>query len=224
MNIPEKIENIIKNIPEKVKLIPVSKTKPNDLILQAYNCGYKVFGENKIQELARKYEELPKDIEWHMIGHLQSNKVKYIAPFVSLIHAVDSFKLLKTKNKEAKKNNRTINCLFQMHIAKEQTKFGLSIYEIEKIIDSSEFKDLQNVNIVGLMGMATFTDDKNAIAEEFKYINDCLNQIKTEYFSEKTDFRELSIGMSNDYKIAIENGSTIIRVGSEIFGARNITK
>ena len=224
MNIAVKIENIIKNIPEKVKLIPVSKTKPNNLIIEAYNKGYKVFGENKVQELTRKYEELPKDIEWHMIGHLQSNKVKFIAPFVSLIHAVDSFKLLKTINKEAKKNNRTINCLLQVHIAKEQTKFGFSIDEIIEIVESSEFKDLQNVNVIGLMGMATFTDNKSIIAEEFNYINTSFNQLKNKYFSKKTDFKELSIGMSNDYKIAIENGSTIIRVGSEIFGARNITK
>ena len=221
MNITENIENIIKNIPKTVKLVPVSKTKPNELILEAYNNGYKVFGENKVQELTRKHEELPKDIEWHMIGHLQSNKVKYIAPFVNLIHAVDSFKLLKTINKEAKKNNRTINCLLQMHIAKEETKFGFSLNEIEEIIQSPEFKDLENANVIGLMGMATFTDNKEVINEEFKYINDCLNKVKNKYFKEKYDFKELSIGMSNDYNIAIEHGSTIIRVGSEIFGARN---
>ncbi|MBN1252724.1 MAG: YggS family pyridoxal phosphate-dependent enzyme [Bacteroidales bacterium] len=224
MSVKKNIDEILNNLPEQVKLVAVSKTKPNELILEAYNNGYKVFGENKVQEISRKYEELPKDIEWHMIGHLQSNKVKYIAPFVSLIHAVDSFKLLKTINNEALKNNRTINFLFQMHIAKEESKFGFSFEEIEKIIQSSEFKELKNVNLIGFMGMATNTDNGKTIKDEFKYINDCLKTTKQKYFKDKDDFKELSIGMSGDYKIAIEQGSTIIRLGSIIFGERNHVK
>jgi len=221
MNITKNIETIINAIPKHVKLIPVSKTKPNNAIIEAYNSGYKVFGENKVQELVEKHEKLPKDIEWHMIGHLQSNKVKYIAPFISLIHAVDSFKLLKRINKEAKKNNRTINCLLQIHIAKEHTKFGFSIDEIEQMLSSPEFQELQNTQVVGLMGMATFTNDKKQITQEFGYINKCFKQIKDKFLKEDNNFKELSIGMSNDYKIAIEQGSTIIRIGSEIFGVRN---
>ena len=168
MEIKTNFIKVLDKLPERVELIAVSKTKPNELIMQAYDLGYRVFGENKAQELKRKYEELPKDIKWHMIGHLQTNKVKYIAPFVELIHAVDSIKLLKTINKEAIKNERNINYLFQLHIAKEQTKFGLSCSEIEAIIGSDEFAALKNVNLIGLMAMATFTTDKQLIAEEFK--------------------------------------------------------
>ncbi|RLD54361.1 MAG: YggS family pyridoxal phosphate-dependent enzyme [Bacteroidetes bacterium] len=221
MSISNNINQILNQIPNKVKLVAVSKTKPIEDIQEAYNGNYKIFGENKVQELVEKYEALPKDIEWHMIGHLQSNKVKYIASFVYLIHAVDNFKLLKTINKEALKNNRTINCLLQIHIAKEETKFGFSFDEIKQMLDSDEYKDLENINIIGVMGMATFTDDKEIVASEFQYLNDCFKELKKTYFFNSPDFKELSMGMSGDYKIAIEKGSTIIRVGSSIFGERN---
>jgi len=219
--VAEKIEYYLNELPKSVKLVAVSKTKPEELIMEAYNIGHKVFGENKIQDLVRKYENMPKDIEWHFIGHLQTNKIKYIAPFVSLIHAVDSYKLLKAINKEAKKANRTINCLFQIHIAQEDTKFGLNKTELFDILDSNEFNQLQNINICGLMGMATYTDDKSQIANEFKNLSDLKNELKEKYFSNNPDFKEISMGMSGDYKIAIEQGSTMVRIGSDIFGARN---
>ncbi len=190
--------------------------------MQAYNLGYRVFGENKAQELNRKYEELPKDIIWHMIGHLQTNKVKYIAPFVKLIHAVDSFKLLKTINKEAIKNNRVINYLFQLHVAKEQTKFGLTCNEIETIINSDEFLTLKNVNIVGLMAMATNSTNEQLISNEFDDVKNCFNMLKNNFLKDKSDFEVLSTGMSQDYKIAIKAGSTMVRIGSTLFGPRNI--
>jgi len=217
----EKIEYYLNELPKNVKLVAVSKTKPEELIMEAYNIGHKVFGENKIQDLVRKYENMPKDIEWHVIGHLQTNKIKYIAPFVSLIHAVDSFKLLKAINKEAKKANRTINCLFQIHIAQEDTKFGLNKTELFEILDLNEFGELKNINICGLMGMATYTDNKAQIANEFKFLSDLKNELKDKYFSNNHDFKEISMGMSGDYKIAIEQGSSMVRIGSDIFGARN---
>ncbi len=221
MPIAENIKKLSSSIPENVKLVAVSKTKPIVDILQVYNTGYKIFGENKVQDLATKYEQLPKDIEWHMIGHLQTNKVKYIAGFVSLIHSVDSFKLLKTINKEAEKNNRTINCLLQIHIASEDTKFGFSINEIEDILKSKEYSELANIKIVGLMGIGTFTDKENIIRNEFKFLNECFSKLKSDYFNNDNEFKEISMGMTNDYKIAIEEGSTIVRIGTLIFGARN---
>ena len=219
--VAEKIEYYLNELPKSVKLVAVSKTKPEELIMEAYNIGHRVFGENKIQDLVRKYENMPKDIEWHFIGHLQTNKIKYIAPFVSLVHAVDSFKLLKAINKEAKKANRKINCLFQIYIAQENTKFGLNKNELFEILDSNEFNELQNINICGLMGMATNTDDKEQIANEFKSLSDLKNELKEKYFNNNPDFKEISMGMSGDYKIAIEQGSTMVRIGSDIFGARN---
>ena len=221
MDIGSKILAIKQNIPANVKLVAVSKTKPNEDILAAYNSGHKIFGENKVQDLAKKWEELPKDIEWHFIGHPQSNKVKFIAPFISLIHGVDSLKLLKIINKEGRKNSRTVNCLLQFHIAEESTKFGLSIREAKEILNSEEFKTLENVKIAGVMGMATYTDDKNRIRNEFRALNNIFNLLKNEYFSNSEIFKEISMGMSDDYLIAIEEGSTLIRVGSIIFGARN---
>ena len=221
MNISNNINQIVNQIPNNVKLVAVSKTKPVEDIIGAYNGGYKIFGENKVQELSDKYEALPKDIEWHMIGHLQTNKVKYIAPFVYLIHAVDSFKLLKTINKEAVKNNRTINCLLQIHIAKEETKFGFSLEEIEQMLDNDECQNLKNIKICGVMGMATFTDDNKIVGSEFQYLSDCFHRLKKSYFDDSPDFKELSMGMSGDYKIAVEKGTTMIRVGSLIFGERN---
>jgi len=220
MSIPQKINEIVNSIPQNVKLVAVSKTKPNEDIMEAYEGGYRIFGENKPQELTRKFNELPKDIEWHMIGHLQSNKVKYIAPFVSLIHAVDSLKLLKEINKQAKKNDRIIDCLLQFHIAEEQTKFGFSLIEAEEILDSGAFKELENVRIVGVMGMATFTDDKEQVRKEFQNLKFNFDQLKSKHFV-SDEFKEISMGMSGDYKLAIEEGSTMVRVGSTIFGARN---
>ncbi|MFW5892123.1 MAG: YggS family pyridoxal phosphate-dependent enzyme [Bacteroidota bacterium] len=222
-HISENFKEIKNNIPSHVKLVAVSKTKPNDHIMEVYNCGHKIFGESKAQELVPKHEELPKDIKWHMIGHLQSNKVKYIAPFVDCIHSIDSFKILKTINKEAKKNDRIIDGLLQMHIAEEETKFGLSLKEAEEILQSDAFQEMQNIRITGLMCMATFTKDEKQIRKEFKLLHHYFDFIKEKYFNEKDFFRERSMGMSNDYHIAIEEGSTMIRVGSIIFGKRNYT-
>ncbi len=221
MSIQSNIKELKIQIPEQVKLVAVSKTKPNEEILQAYETGQRLFGENKVQDLVQKYEQLPKNIEWHYIGHLQRNKVKFIAPFVSLIHAVDSLRLLQKINEEALKNNRTINCLLQMHIADEDTKFGLNIDEIKQILEKPEYKKLQNINISGLMGMATYTDDKSKIKAEFASLKSGFDLIKSSYFENTDYFKEVSMGMSGDFKIAIEAGSTIIRVGSIIFGARN---
>lgn len=215
--IKENIEAIKASIPEHVTLVAVSKTKPIADILEAYKAGQRVFGENKIQEMAAKFEELPKDIQWHMIGHLQRNKVKYMAHFVDLIHGVDSFKTLKEINKQAKKHNRTIQCLLQAKIAQEDSKFGLSFTDISAIISSEEIKELENIEVVGLMGMATFTDNKEQLQQEFSSLKMFYDQLKTQHSKLTT----LSMGMSGDYQLAIENGSTMVRVGSAIFGARN---
>ena len=223
-HIAENFEHIKKTIPAEVKLVAVSKTKSAEEIMELYNCGHRIFGESKAQELVPKYEELPKDIKWHMIGHLQSNKVKYIAPFVSLIHSVDSFKLLKTVNKEAKKNHRTIDCLLQMHIAEEDTKFGLDMQEVCEILESKEYAQMQNIRITGLMCMATFTEDTEQIKREFRQLHGFFGTIKEKYFSQDPDFRERSMGMSDDYTIAIAEGSTMVRVGSLLFGKRDYTK
>ncbi|MBN1111714.1 MAG: YggS family pyridoxal phosphate-dependent enzyme [Bacteroidales bacterium] len=221
MSIASKIEEIKNSIPKNVKLIAVSKTKPAEDIMEAYNSGYRIFGENKPQELKEKYNTLPKDIEWHMIGHLQTNKVKYIAPFVHLIHAVESIKLLTTINKEAEKNNRIIDVLLQIYIAKEESKFGLSKEELITLLESEEFNSHKNIRVVGLMGMATFTNDSSIVRNEFKYLKQIFEFTKEKYFSNQDSFKEISMGMSDDYKLAIEEGSTIIRVGSSIFGSRN---
>lgn len=221
MSISKNLENLLPEIPENVKLIAVSKTKPNADIMELYNCGYKVFGENRPQELKAKYEELPKDIEWHFIGHLQTNKVKYIAPFVALIHAVDSLKLLKNINKEAKKNNRTIPCLLQFHIADEESKFGLSYQTAVEILKTEEFKALENVQVNGVMGMATLTDDQEKISREFAQLKKYFEQLKKEFFEDDDNFKEISMGMSSDYKLALNQGSTMLRIGSTIFGERN---
>ena len=212
MGIAENLKVLQKSLTNEVVLVAVSKTKTNADILQAYNSGQRIFGENKVQELVQKQEELPKDIQWHMIGHLQSNKVKYIAPFVSLIHGADSLKLLREINKRAAQNKRIIDCLLQVHIATESNKFGFGINELEDtLIAVQEFK---NINIKGLMGIATFTNDKTQITKEFYGLKIAFNQIKT------PQINILSIGMSGDYQIAIENGSTMIRIGSVIFGTR----
>ena len=221
MDVISNLKHIIHELPPRVKLIAVSKTHPENEILKVYNAGHKIFGENKAQELITKYEKLPGDIEWHMIGHLQSNKVKYIAPFVSLIHSVDSGHLLSTINKEAIKNNRIVDCLLQLKIAREESKYGLTMEDTIVLLKSDEYNLMQNVRIVGLMGMATFTDDENLVKQEFEYLVKCFQKIKEKYFNEKTYFCELSMGMSGDYKLAIAAGSTMVRIGSLIFGERN---
>ena len=217
----ENLKRIKNTIPGDVKLVAVSKTKPESDILEAYNSGHRIFGENKVQELSRKYEQLPKDIEWHFIGHLQTNKVKYIVPFVTLIHAVDGLKLLKAIDKEAKKNSRVINVLLQIHIAREETKFGLTKEECIKLLANPELTGLTNISIVGLMGMATNTGDVVQIRKEFSYLATLFKEIKEKYFNNADTFKEISMGMSGDFNLAIEEGSTMIRVGSLIFGERN---
>lgn len=208
------------SVPENVTLIAVSKTKPVEDILHIYNCGQRHFGENKVQELVSKFENLPKDIHWHLIGHLQTNKVKYIAPFVHLIHAVDSLKLLEEINKEAIKNNRIISCLLQFHIAQEESKFGLNFEDAREILESKTFVEMRNVSITGVMGMASFTDDVNQIRNEFQTLEGYFQVIKSHFFKYNDAFCEISMGMSSDYNVAIEEGSTMIRVGSAIFGSR----
>jgi pyridoxal phosphate enzyme (YggS family) len=215
--IGKNLQNIKSKLPENVTLVAVSKTKPIIDLQEAYAAGQRVFGENKIQEMAEKFDALPKDIQWHMIGHLQSNKVKYMAHFVDLIHGIDKLKTLKEINKQAKKHDRVINCLLQVKIAKEETKFGFSFEEIIATLSSEELKELENIKIVGFMGMATFTDDKKQLEEEFSSLKNLFDQLKTQHSSIET----LSMGMSGDYQLAIENGSTMIRVGSSIFGQRN---
>ncbi len=219
--IEENLQEVRKEIPAHVTLVAVSKTKPNDAILEAYEFGERIFGENRVQELADKWEALPKDIEWHMIGHLQSNKVKYIAPFVSLIHAVDKDKLLYEIDKEAKKNNRVIRVLLQFHIADEDTKFGLSLDEAEELLESERFRELKNIEVAGVMGMATFTEDENQVRKEFQTLKSIFDKLKSAYFSSTASFKDISMGMSGDYRIAIEEGSTMVRIGSSIFGTRN---
>lgn len=219
--IVENLKRIKSELPKGVTLVAVSKTKPIEDILTTYNAGQRVFGENKVQELQEKVPNLPKDIEWHMIGHLQRNKVKYIAPYISLIHGVDSFKLLKEINKEGKKNNRSINVLLQFHIAQEASKFGFSYPEAEEMINSSEFKELLNINVVGVMGMATNVNNTNQIKKEFESLKNIFIELKEKHFSKNENFKELSMGMSGDYRLAMECGSTMVRIGSSIFGARN---
>lgn len=222
MSIKENLEQIKKNfVSSSCLLIAVSKTKPVEDIREAYEAGIRDFGENKVQELAEKQQTLPKDIRWHMIGHLQRNKVKYLAPFVYLIHGVDSFKLLKEIDKEGKKVNRIINCLLQVHIAEEDTKFGLDEQELLEILHSVEIKELQNVKVVGLMGMATFTEDQQKIRQEFRKLKTIFNKLQSEKLPDNVMMQELSIGMSGDYLIAQEEGSTMVRIGSAIFGERN---
>jgi len=221
MSIKENLAKLLSNIPEHVKLVAVSKTKPIETILEAYHTEYKIFGENKAQELSTKQPEMPDDIEWHFIGHLQTNKVKYIAPFVGLIHSVDSLKLLMEIDKQAKKNNRVVDCLLQFHIATEETKFGLDMQEAADILASPFYPTLENVRIVGVMGMATYTDDEDLIRNEFASLRKYSEQLKNDFFKDADYFKEISMGMSNDYEIAIEEGSTIVRIGSIIFGARN---
>lgn len=213
------LKNEINN--SNVTVIAVTKTKPVEIIKNVYECKHKSFGENKAQELVAKYEQLKElDIEWHMIGHLQRNKVKYIAPFVSMIHSVDSLKLLKEINKQATKNNRVINCLLQFHIATEDSKFGLNIEECEELLNSDEFKTFSNIKICGVMGMATYTDNLDLVRNEFRTLKNYYDYLKENYFTESLEFKEISMGMTNDWEIALEEGATILRIGTLIFGKR----
>ena len=218
MSIAANLNSIKASLPEHVTLVAVSKTKPVSDLMQAYEAGQRIFGENKIQEMADKWEEMPKDIQWHMIGHVQTNKVKFMAPFVTLIHGVDSLKLLQEINKQALKNNRIIDCLLQIHIAEEETKFGLDENELNELISSSEFKELKNIRTLGLMGMATFTEDQNQIKKEFQHLKSIFDSIKEKDALPSASI--ISMGMSGDYKLAIECGSTMVRIGSSIFGGR----
>ncbi|MEW2922299.1 YggS family pyridoxal phosphate-dependent enzyme [Muricauda sp. ANG21] len=217
MSIKDNLTSIKNELPKGVTLVAVSKTKPNEDILEAYDAGHRIFGENKVQEMVAKWEELPKDIEWHMIGHVQRNKVKYMAEFVSLIHGVDSLKLLKEIDKQAKKYERVIPCLLQIHIAEEDTKFGLDDSELSALLQSEAFKAMENVKIVGLMGMATFTQNENQVRKEFAHLKSIFDQLQQKL----PEISILSMGMSGDYKIAIPEGSTMVRIGSSIFGERN---
>ena len=220
MSIKNNLENISLKIPSEVCLVAVSKTKPISDILEAYEYGQRVFGENKIQELVEKHNKLPKDIEWHMIGHIQRNKVKYMAPFISLIHSADSYRLIKEINKQGKINNRVINCLLQIKIASEESKFGFTEKEATDFLNSDEYVSFKNIKIVGLMGMATFTDDQRKIDQEFNKLKIFYKKVKRS----NTEINVLSMGMSDDYPIAILNGSTMVRIGSSIFGKRNYIK
>jgi len=222
LSIQQNIKEIRTHIPGHVRLVCVSKFNPNEAILEAYDCGERVFGESKVQELCGKYDTLPKDISWHFIGHMQSNKIKYIVPFVELIHGVDSYKLLEEINKQAIKSEKIINCLLQVHIASEETKFGFSAEELLQTLTNGGWKELKNIRICGLMGMATYTRNRDQIRSEFKVLKSLFDQIKISFFENENSFSELSMGMSDDYQIAIEEGSTLVRIGSSIFGSREI--
>jgi PLP dependent protein len=221
MDLCRNIRALKNNIPDNVELVAVSKTQTIETIIEAYNCGQRVFGENKAQELSAKYEALKDyDINWHMIGHLQRNKVKYIAGFVSLIHGVDSFKIMKEIDKQAKNNNRIIDCLLQFHIAKEQTKFGFDYDECIEVLKSNEFASLTNIRVCGVMGMASFTDDMQQVRKEFMNLKTFFDNLKNSIFSQTIDFKEISMGMTNDWQIALEEGASLLRIGSLIFGER----
>lgn len=217
MSIKDNLLNIKSTLPEHITLVAVSKTKPVSDIMEAYNAGHKVFGENKIQDMVEKYEVMPKDIEWHMIGHVQRNKVKYMASFVSLIHGVDSIKLLEEINKQAMKHHRVIDCLIQIKIASEDSKFGMSFSNAINLLNSRAYSECANVNIIGVMGMASFTENLDQVKSEFQALKSYFNELKKEH----PIFKVISMGMSGDYKLAIDYGSTMVRVGSSIFGARN---
>lgn len=219
--IKDNLATIKSSLPQRTRLIAVSKTKPVEMLQEAYDAGQRLFGENKALEMRDKYEALPKDIEWHFIGHLQTNKVKYIAPYVSLIHSIDSLQLLQTVEKEAVKHDRVINCLLQFHIATEETKFGLNLEEARQLLESPEYKAMKHIRICGVMGMATNTDDMGLVRSEFRQLKEIFDTLKKDYFTDSEAFCEISMGMSHDYGIAVDEGSTLVRVGSSIFGARN---
>ncbi|WP_374043876.1 YggS family pyridoxal phosphate-dependent enzyme [uncultured Mediterranea sp.] len=218
--IGERIKEIQNELPAGVRLVAVSKFHPNEAIEEAYRAGQRIFGESKVQEMTAKYESLPKDIEWHFIGHLQTNKVKYIVPYVALIHGIDSFKLLAEVDKQAAKAGRTVNCLLQLHIAREETKFGFSFDECRQMLADGEWRQLEHIRLCGLMGMATNTENVEQIREEFRSLSNFFQEVKAAWFADDEAFCELSMGMSHDYHEAIAAGSTLVRVGSKIFGER----
>ncbi len=222
MSVSDNLKNIKSKLPKDVTLVAVSKTKPVDTLMEAYHAGQRIFGENKIQEMVEKHEQMPKDIKWHMIGHVQRNKVKYMAPFVSLIHGVENFKVLKEIDKQAEKHNRIIDCLLQIKIAEEDSKFGMSTEEAKTILISEEFKELNHVRIIGVMGMATFTDDINKISKEFNFLKSTFEKLK-QFQTANCNLQTISMGMSGDYELAISCGSNMVRIGSSIFGERNYT-
>lgn len=221
MSIATNLKEVLATLPAQVRLVAVSKFHPNEALEEAYAAGQRTFGESKVQEMTQKYESLPKDIQWHFIGHLQTNKIKYMIPYVAMIHGVDSYKLLAEINKQAAKAKRIVPCLLQIHIAQEETKFGFSFDECRDMLNKGEWKSLHHVSIAGVMGMATHTDDEEEIRREFTSLTDFFHEIKTRHFDGHPDFREISMGMSDDYPQAIAAGSTLVRVGSRIFGERN---
>lgn len=221
MSIADNLKQVLAELPQGVRLVAVSKFHPNEAIEEAYRAGQRIFGESKVQEMTAKYESLPKDIEWHFIGHLQSNKIKYMIPYVSMIHGIDTYKLLAEVNKQAVKAGRIINCLLQIHVAQEETKFGFSPDECRQMLEAGEWKSLTHVHICGLMGMASNTEDTGLINREFRLLSQLFNEFKDTWFADSDNFRELSMGMSHDYHEAIVAGSTLVRVGSYIFGERN---
>ncbi len=221
MSIQQNIQELRKHIPSNVRLVCVSKFHPNEAVMEAYDCGERVFGESKVQELCGKYETLPKDISWHYIGHLQTNKIKLLVPFVDLIHGVDSYKVLEEINKHALKAGKVVNCLLQVHIATEETKFGFSPEELMETLSDGKWRDLSGIRICGFMGMATYTDNRNQVSAEFHTLKDLFDRVKLQYFNDVDSFKELSMGMSDDFELAIEEGSTLVRIGSSIFGNRN---
>lgn len=220
-HIQTEIQTIKSGLPKEVRLVAVSKFHPIEALQEAYDGGQRIFGESKVQEMTQKYEALPKDIEWHFIGHLQTNKIKYMAPYVALIHGVDSYKLLSEINKQAAKVGRIIPCLLQIHIAQEETKFGFSTDECRSMLEEGNWRTLENVQIAGIMGMATNTEDEAQIKQEFATLSSFFREVKETYFKDRPSFKEISMGMSDDYPLAIEEGSTLIRIGSRIFGVRN---
>lgn len=221
MDIQQNLKEVLADIPQHVRLVAVSKFHPKEAIEAAYTAGQRIFGESKVQELTEKYTALPKDIEWHFIGHLQTNKVKYIAPYIKMIHAVDTYKLLTEIDRQAAKVDRNIACLLEIHIAKEESKYGFTLQSCRDMLKEESWKELKNITLSGVMGMATNTDDTNQIRQEFKTLHDFFIELKQTYFNEENTFKEISMGMSHDYRLAIEEGSTLIRVGSKIFGERN---
>ena len=220
MSIADNLKQVLAELPQGVRLVAVSKFHPNEAIEEAYQAGQRIFGESKVQEMTAKYESLPKDIEWHFIGHLQSNKIKYMIPYVAMIHGIDTYKLLAEVNKQAGKAGRTVNCLLQIHVAQEETKFGFSPEECREMLDAGEWKALAHVRICGLRGMASNTDNIEQINGEFRLLSSLFKEIKENWFADSDVFRELSMGMSHDYHEAIASGSTLVRVGSKIFGER----
>jgi pyridoxal phosphate enzyme (YggS family) len=221
MDIASNIRSLLSELPNNVTLVAISKTRTIEEIMEAYHAGHRIFGENKVQEIVHKYQQLPKDIEWHLVGHLQSNKVKYIGHFVHLIHSVDSLKLLREIDKQAKRHNKIINCLLEVYIAEEKSKYGLNDQKIYEFIESPDFAVCDHVRVVGLMGIATLTDNKDQIRKEFRHLAELFKKLKVSKFKDNPEFKELSMGMSSDFLLAIEAGSTMVRVGSKIFGERN---